>query len=348
MSATQINTVTGPISPDDLGVTLMHEHLVIGFPGWESNTMLPRQSREEMVAVCVGKIIQLQDRGVKSMLDPTPNDIGRDVELAAEVSSRTGFQIICATGLYHEHMGGSPYWRFRGEFGKGAAEISELFITEITKGVGDTGIKAGIIKVASGEGEITEFERTVLEAAAMASIETGAPITTHTDRGTMGDEQQRILTNLGVPPNKIIIGHSCGTTDFGYHMKIAKGGSYIGFDRIGLEPIMPDAKRIEALLALIKGGAGQYVVVSHDSVWCAKGEFIPSDVLANMPFENIFDPNHFHDQIIPQLLAGGATQDHIDQLLIYNPRRFFSDEAPSIEANCASTVEIPEKSFSGI
>jgi len=244
----QINTVTGPISPRDLGVTLMHEHLVIGFPGWEANTMVPRQSREEMVAVCVDRIGQLQDRGVKSMLDPCPNDIGRDVELAAEVASKTGFQIICATGLYHEHMGGSGYWDFRGTFGKGAAEIAELFITELTKGVGDTGIKAGIIKVASTEGRITDYERTVLEAAAMASIETGAPINTHTDGGTMGDEQQRILTNLGVPANRIIIGHSCGTTDTAYHMKIAGGGSYLGFDRFGLDPITPDSQRIDALV----------------------------------------------------------------------------------------------------
>ena len=310
----------------------MHEHLVIGFPGWDANTMIPRQSREEMVAVCVDKIAQLQDRGVKSMLDPCPNDIGRDVELAAEVSSRTGFQIICATGLYHEHMGGSGYWQFRAGFGKGAAEISELFITELTKGVGDTGIKAGIIKVASGAGEITEYERTVLEAAAMASIETGAPITTHTDEGTMGDEQQRILTNLGVPSNRIIIGHSCGSTDIGYHMKIAGGGSYLGFDRFGIDPLMSDASRVAALLALLKAGAEQYIVVSHDAVWCAKGDIVPSDVLENLPFENIFNSNHFHDHIMPQLLEGGATQDQIDQLLIHNPRRFFSNEAPSFVA----------------
>ena len=107
MANETVQTVTGAVSVDDLGVTLMHEHLLIGYPGWEANTLEPGPSRDEIIAVAVDKIASMQAVGVRSMLDPCPNDLGRDVELAAEVSSRTGFNIICATGLYKEDEGGA-------------------------------------------------------------------------------------------------------------------------------------------------------------------------------------------------------------------------------------------------
>ncbi len=173
---------------------------------------------------------------------------------------------------------------------------------------------------------ITEYERTVLTAAAKASIATGAPITSHTDRGTMGPEQQKFLTDLGVPAHRIIIGHCCGTSDHDYHMKIVRGGSYLGFDRFGLDIIHPDRERVSSLLKLIKRGATSRVVVSHDTVWCWKGEPLANlAMLAEM--EKVWTPSHFTRNIVPQLLAGGATKEDIDTLLIENPRRFFAGDA---------------------
>ncbi len=258
---TTIATVTGETTSDKLGKTLMHEHLVIGYPGFESHVTHPGSDAEERYAVCVDKIQSLQDLGFSSMLDPCPNDLGRDVELAAKVAQRTGFQIVCATGLYKQSEGGFPYWHFRSSFGPQAGAIAELFIRELTEGIGETGIRAGIIKVATGDGAISEYEKTILEAAAKACVETGAPITTHTDNGTMGDAQQRILTENGVPAHRIIIGHSCGTDDHDYHMRIARGGSYLGFDRFGLGILFPDEKRVASLVKMIRSGAGDRVVV---------------------------------------------------------------------------------------
>ena len=113
-----INTVTGAIPVSQLGVTLMHEHLVIAYPGWESDTLNPPASREDFLAVCVDKVQQMQEVGVQSMLDPCPSDLGRDVTLAAEVAARTGFNIVCATGLYKEEEGGSAYWHFAMQLGE--------------------------------------------------------------------------------------------------------------------------------------------------------------------------------------------------------------------------------------
>ena len=119
MSAQTVNTVTGAINVNELGVTLMHEHLLIGYPGWEAHTLAPSLSRDEMIAVCVDKVRSMQELGIQSMLDPCPNDLGRDVTLAAEVSALTGFNIICATGLYKEDEGGAPYWHFMRSIGRG-------------------------------------------------------------------------------------------------------------------------------------------------------------------------------------------------------------------------------------
>ena len=272
--------------------------------------------------ICVDKIEKLKALGYSSLIDPCPSDLGRDPELAAKVGQATGFQIVIATGLYKQSEGGYPYWHFRSSFGPQVDEMAELFIRELTEGIGSTGIRAGIIKVASGPNQITDYEKTILLAAAKASVATGAPITTHTDQGTMGDLQQKLLTELGVPANRIVIGHSCGTDDHAYHMGIARGGSYLGFDRFGIDMLFPDAKRVASLVRLIRAGAGDRVVVSHDSVWCWKGEPIPADRLAAIGDE-AFDPTFFSRKIIPRLREEGISEQAIDDLLVANPRRLF-------------------------
>lgn len=327
MSNNSIETVCGPISTDDLGVTLMHEHLLIGYPGAEADTLHPGPNPIEMRRICVEKIRSMQEHGIRSMLDPCPNDLGRDVQLARDVAEETGFNIICATGLYKENEGGLPYWHFHRSVGQAVERMTELFIHELTQGIGDTGVKAGIIKVATGEGTITDYEYEVMTAAAAASVETGAPITTHTDQGTMGEEQQKFLLGQGVPAHKIVIGHSCGSADQAYHTRIVDKGSYLGFDRFGIGVLAPDEQRIEALLALLKKGCEKQIVVSHDSVWCTRGEPFPALMVESMDPDSLFDPTHFHRNIIPELLKRGASQEQIDTMLIDNPKRYFSGQA---------------------
>ncbi len=324
MTAPAIATVTGTVHPEDLGRTLMHEHLLIAYPGAESDTIRPGPSAEERFSICVDRIEEMKDLGFRSMLDPCPADLGRDVELMARVAQKTGFQIICATGLYKEAEGGAAYWKFRNAFSPSVEGMTELFVHELTEGIGSTGIRAGIIKVATGPGRMSDYERMVFEAAARASLATGAPITTHTDQGTVGDVQQRLLTELGVPANRIVIGHSCGTSDGEYHLTIARGGSYLGFDRFGLDMLHPDEERIRSLVRLLRAGAGDRVVVSHDSVWCWRGEPAPRAVLEALT--ETWNPGHFTLRIAPRLRAEGIAEEAIEALLVDNPRRFFAGE----------------------
>jgi phosphotriesterase-related protein len=323
---TAIQTVTGPISPERLGRTLMHEHLVIGYPGWEQDWLRPGPTREEMFSRCVDRIEEMKALGITAMLDPCPCDLGRDVEFMAKVAQRTRFAIVCATGLYKEEEGSNAYWKFRANFGGVDAAMAELFVRELTEGVGSTGIRAGIIKVGTGHTTLTKYEQSVFTAAARAAVETGAPITTHTDQGRFGDDQQAFLTERGVPARRIVIGHSCGTSDGDYHLRIARKGSYLGFDRFGIDMIQPDTERVAALLRLIRAGHGNQIVVSHDSVWCWRGEPVPSrEILVQM--EKVWNPTHFVTRIVPKLREGGASDADIEALLVDNPRRFFAGEA---------------------
>ncbi len=322
---TLVQTVLGPIAPEQLGRTLMHEHVLVGYAGWDADWIRPGPSRRDMIARASDKLEEMKAEGITAMVDPCPCDLGRDIELIAEVAQRARFHIVAATGLYYESEGGAAHWKTRAAFGGPQDDaMAELFIRELERGVGKTGLKPGIIKVASGFGTITDYEKSVMRAAVKASVATGAPITTHTDRGTMGPEQQALMTGAGAAPQRIVIGHSCGTSDPAYHDRLVAGGTYIGFDRFGLDIIQPDAERVKSLLRLIQRGAGARVVVSHDTVWCWRGEPIARQLLEEI--EKVWTPSHFTRRIVPRLLEGGASKDDVENLLLNNPRRFFAGE----------------------
>jgi len=316
-----VQTVTGPIDSSELGRTLMHEHLVIGFPGWEAVTH-ERFDRAVAVRTCVDRVAELQALGYSSMVDPCPNDLGRDVELMVEVAESTGFNIICATGLYLERMGGSAHWFLRSRLEDVTPAMTELFLRELSDGVGTTGVRPGVIKVATGPRRMTDYENSVFRAAAAAAQETGVPVTTHTDEGRLGDLQVQVLTEAGLDPHRIIVGHSCGTTDFDYHMDLAGRGSYLGFDRFGI-PLVTDEDRVKSLTAVIEAGAGDRVVISHDSVWCWKGNPFPANF--GGPTGKL-RPTLIDEKIIPRLIDSGVSEQQVHALTHENPRRFFEGQ----------------------
>ena len=317
----RINTVSGPIGLDALGKTLMHEHLSIGLPGWESDTLVDARHRRGMVARCVDLVEELQDNGFSSLLDPCPNDIGRDIDLMGEVSGRTGFNILFAVGLYDEQMAGS-YWKIKAARDPDAERyIADMYVREIERGVGAAGCKPAIIKVATGTAPFSHFESVALRAAATASAATDTPITTHT-AGIDGEKQLALLTEHGVPAHRIIIGHCCGSNDGHYHREICRLGSYIGFDRFGLSQFNSDDNRIASLASLLKAGFAQHVIVSHDCTFNLRGNLVGRE---DCP--PVVRPMHFSRNIAPSLVASGIESATIDAILTDNPRRYFSADA---------------------
>jgi phosphotriesterase-related protein len=318
--ANSVQTVLGSRRAEDLGVTLVHEHLLIGWPGWQADAGAAPFDRGEAKKRCIDRMQELKGLGMRTLVDPCPMDLGRDVEFVAEVADAAKVNVVCATGLYKEDQGQAPYFKFRAQFGDAVKEMTEAFVTELTDGVGSTGIKPGVIKVATGVGQITDYERMVLTAAARAHKATGVPITTHTDHGTMGREQLDIFTAEGVDPRRVVIGHSCGSSDLAYHVDMLDRGAYLGFDRFGLEIIHPDRLRTAALIGLLGIGFEKQIMLSHDSVWCWLGRPLP------IPPEALgkWNPTHVFKNVIPALREAGVSQAKIDAMLVGNPGRYFA------------------------
>ncbi len=326
MSNVKVNTVTGTIAPEEMGVTLVHEHICYGYPGWEGDQTIAPFDREAIVAVGVETLKQLKSLGVKTYVDATPLDGGRQPEILREVSEKAEVNIICATGYYYEGEGAPVYWKFRGSLGDVRGELHELFLREINDGIRDTGIKAGVIKVGTSKGVITDYEKLMFQTAASVQQETGVPIITHTQEGTMGPDQARLLIAAGADPSRIQIGHMSDNVDLDYQKEALSQGVYVSWDRMGLQGLAGcpmDAQRYPAMIELIKNGYADKLMISHDCVltWLGRPLCIPEEAL---PLIASWHPSHLFNNIIPALKEGGVTDAQIQTIIEDNPRRLFA------------------------
>ncbi|MBB4264025.1 phosphotriesterase [Bradyrhizobium sp. CIR3A] len=326
-----VQTVTGPISVESLGRTLMHEHLFIAFPGaWFDP--LATFCRAGLVEESVRRLIQLRrEHNVRTFVDPCPIELGRDVTLMKEVSEKSGMQIICTTGFYYEEKGLPFYWRRRT-----VEEIAELYIREITHGIGETGVKAGALKVATSAPVITNQEKKVLAAACIAHKATGVPIITHTTEGCAGLEQQQLFAAGGVDAHRCLIGHCCVNPDLVYHRRIVEGGSYIGFDQIGMEYVQRDDTRADNVAQLLRDGFGKQIIMSMDRLCGYLGKPTAHQLTAEerakvekLKSQGLWQAHtYIFTHFIPMLRARGVSQRDIVSILEDNPRRFFMGEVP--------------------
>lgn len=265
---TTIQTVTGPMAVADLGRTMFHEHLLIMYPGAEYDSTIAFD-RASAIAEAIRRLTELREaHGVKTFIDPCPIELGRDVEAMARISEGSGVNIVCTTGFYFQPLGLPPYWA-----NSTVEQIAELYIHELQKGIGGSGIRAGGLKCATGSGQISQSERKCLQAACIAQKETGVRIWTHTTNGTCGPDQQEIFAGNGIDLGQVVIGHCCESTDRDYHRRIVEAGSYIGFDRIGWAQYQSDENRADCLAALVRAGHADQVLLGQDRYTAMRGRY---------------------------------------------------------------------------
>jgi phosphotriesterase-related protein len=314
-----VPTFTGEVTAEELGTTLIHEHVFVGHPELDLNLPHPEWDEQEAIERAVAGFERLHGLGVRTVVDLTVPGLGRDVERVRRVADRVPVNLVAATGYYTSDV--LPlYFRTHGpgRLVGGPDPLVELFIGDIEHGIAGTGIRAGMIKVASDIDGIPPDVERVFTAAAIAHQQTGIPITTHSHPASYGGrEQQRLLRRLGVPLDRVVIGHSGDSGNLSYLRELADDGSFLGFDRFGMEHVRTDEERLRTLLALLELGYADRIVLSHDAAvfsrvtppaWRART--VPNWHMENLP-----------RRILPRLSEAGVDDALIHQLMVDNPRR---------------------------
>lgn len=313
-----VNTVSGEIKAEELGVTLIHEHLGdagdwcvrCGIPGWIDV--------EDMTGWRVKTAAYAQAVGVRSVVDCSVMNLGRYIPMMQTICDRTGLQIIAATGFYYPDM----LW----EYSASDDAILRILMRDIEKGMDGTTVKAGVIKCAIGSAPMTPTNERILRASAKAHLRSGVPIVTHTEYCNRGGiTQQEIFEDEGVDLSRIMIGHLGDTNDIEYIETILKKGSFIGLDRFSQDSFNSFENRCGTLAALVRRGWTDRIMISHDYPLHMGKTFWEEEDQSGWE-ENARSLQYIHCKVLPRLKELGVTEEEIRKILIDNPRRFFGGD----------------------
>jgi len=318
-----VETVRGPVAPGALGRTLMHEHVFIADMEIRQNYPASWGDDDARITAAVAKLDELRSLGIDTVVDLTVIGLGRDIPRLKAVAARTAMQIVVATGLWTIDV--LPrFFDHRVARDGGSDPMVEMFVSDLTEGMADTGVRAAILKCATDEQGVDPGIDRVLRAVARAHHLTGAPISTHTHAPTRrGLDQQKIFAEEGVDLSRVVIGHSGDTTDLGYLEELLAAGSYLGMDRFGVDALVPMADRVATVAELCRRGFSSRLVLSHDA--SCYNHHLPEELVA------VATPNwhyrHIPLDVLPALRAAGVTDAQIDDMLVGNPRSIFGRPA---------------------
>lgn len=270
-----IRTFNGDISPEKLGFTYSHEHIVCRPDYWVQrgvdDLLLDDKEKSQK------DVEDFKRHGGRTIVDATAIDYGRDVQAVKQISDETGIQIIGTAGFNKSFL-----WDARvkeelkpiiGDFETYSEwiektsinKLTEFVIREVEEGLEGTPFKAGQVKFGTGYNRITPLEEKTLRAVARAHHETKAPVHSHTEAGTMGLEQLELLRSENVNLGYLSLGHMDRNPDPYYHEQIAKTGAYLSFDGIAKIKYAPESTRIQCILELVKKGYEDQILVSGDT-----------------------------------------------------------------------------------
>ncbi|MFW0785880.1 phosphotriesterase [Gordonia sp. CPCC 206044] len=312
----RVNTVLGPIAPEELGIVAIHEHIGYGMPGSELDSTwwkTPEQRYEETVP----KLRRFAEYGGGTFVDVTGICNGRDIDYYKSLSAKTGVHIVACTGF----VGGDtalPY------FAQASVEyLAEHFVHEITVGIGDTGSRAGVIKVGvSRGGRMTELDKKIYRAAARAAKATGVPILTHL--AIDAENAITIFDDEQLPLDRVLFGHA----DDGVNAQktrdrwIADQGGRVGFDTFGYETELPDppfwarprAERLAHFLGFLEAGYLDQALAGVDANCSPLG----------WPGVQGHTVNYLFEDLIPDLRSAGVDDATITKLFVESPADFLT------------------------
>lgn len=313
----EIRTIAGPIAPDDLGFTDAHGHLIM-------DRDLIVQKHPDFKLDDVEKVSQevtlFMEAGGRAMVEMSPIGAGRNPRAMAEVARRSGLHVVASTGIQKSEFYLDSHWRafYTPE------QMAQLFVEEIEEGmdansyngpfIDRTDTRAGVIKVATPYQYVSPVDRNVMQAAALAHQETGAPIASHTEQGTMGLDQVKLLLSFGVEPQHVVVGHMDRNPDFYVHREIAETGAYLLYDTPSRVKYFPECNFIDLVRKMVEAGYGKQLLWGGDlarrSYFASYGggpglAYVPACFVNRMRDES-FD------------------QEVIDDIFVNNPARAFA------------------------
>ena len=338
-----VMTVLGAIAPDELGVTLPHEHLIIDGSG-RPDLPLPTTPAEQAISdgevemavlgllhrkshavrdnlrlndpnLMIQEASEFKQAGGQSLIELTPIGVGRDPSALRVISTQTGLNIVGGTAYYTRAMHPPELEAAR------AADIAATFIHELTVGMDGTDIRAGIIGEIGLSSPIAPVEERVLRAAARAQRETGAAINVHLSWGKEAGQALAILKSEGVDLQRVALSHLDSTLDFDYHRSIADAGAYVEFDGFGIEwhfeqPDLYapwDPERIRSLSQLVSAGYSTQLLISHDTF-----------TKIQLKRYGGWGYAHILTNLLPQFRRAGISDEQIHTIMVDNPRRLLS------------------------
>jgi predicted metal-dependent phosphotriesterase family hydrolase len=299
-----VRTVLGDIAPEELGLTLGHEHVFARPPEDVSDPDL----RLDDEAKSAAELALFRASGGGGVIEMTTRDYGNDARALVRISRAAGVHVVAATGF---NKG-----RFADRLSSAmtTAEIAAWMTAEVRAGIAGTGARAGVIKASSSLDGPNANERRVFEAAAQAHSATGAPISTHTEKGTWAEGQIALLTGLGVSVSRILIGHLDLKPDPVYLREVAAAGVFMGFDQFSKTKYLADSARIELIARLIDDGYGGQIMISGD--------------LARRSYLNAWNGqpgySYFLTELPDKFAKGGIGHSVYRQMLRDNPARFLA------------------------
>lgn len=314
-----ILTVTGPIQPDQLGLTLMHEHVVVDFIG-AAKTSPDRYDAEAAFTTALPHFQKLRERGVRTLVECTPRYIGRNVGLLRRLSEASGVQIVTNTGWY-----AAVNHKFLPPEGdtESAEQIAARWLAEWRNGIDGGGnisaaIRPGFLKLGTGNGPLPPVDAKLVRAAAQVHRTTGLTIAIHTGDGVAALDEVRLLREEGVAPEALIWVHAMN--DPGpIQIQAAKLGVWISLDGYSLAPANV-LRFVNFLRAHRDAGTLNRVLLSHDDGWAVDGDAPSGNRLTlfgngnKAPYESLFT------KLLPDLRLNGFGDDDVQQLLVANPR----------------------------
>jgi len=323
-----VETVRGPVPVDQLGPTLMHEHVFVLTPDVMQNYGHEWWDEEERVADAIGKLRELKAAGIDTIVDPTVVGLGRYLPRVARINAEVDLNIIAATGLYtFDEIPHFFSYRGPGALLDVPEPMVRMFVDDIEQGIGETGIKAAFLKCVVEERGLTPDQTRVQTAIAETHARTGVPITVHTNAvhqtGRLAIEFYR---EHGVDLTKVVVGHAGDSNDLDYLRWIMDQGATIGCDRFGLDTNNPTADRVATIAALCAQGYADRIVLAHDTA-CYMDFFSGEEAQAAL---QAAAPNwhylHISRDVLPALREQGVTDEQIHTMLVDNPRRYFTSK----------------------